>query len=203
MRGGGYLTAALLLVGVVALGLSTARGWGEPYDRWGFDVLALRDGVSPPWAIEVARWLSWAGDTERRTIVTAAFALWLVWERRFWAALIMAVVPPLGGVVSSILKEAFARPRPDIVPHLDHVTNLSFPSGHAAAGAVLVFAALIVPSRNQAAWVGGAVAVMLLIGLSRTMLGVHWPSDLIGGWMLGLGVAIAGVSITQSLEGRR
>jgi undecaprenyl-diphosphatase len=68
---------------------------------------------------------------------------------------------------------------------------------------VLLLAAWIIPSRYRGAWIGAAVCMMLLIGVSRMMLGVHWPSDVIGGWMLGLGVAIAGVSITHSLEGRR
>jgi undecaprenyl-diphosphatase len=201
--GAGYLACALLMAATVALGYVLAQGLGAPLDRLGLGAIALREGASPPWAIEAARWLTWMGDTERRTIATAAFALWLVWERRFKAALIMAVLPPLGGAVSSLLKEAFARPRPSLVPHLDHVTNLSFPSGHAAAGSVLLLAAWIIPSRYLGAWIGAAVCMMLLIGVSRILLGVHWPSDVIGGWMLGLGVAVAGVSITHSLEGRR
>jgi undecaprenyl-diphosphatase len=206
-RGGGYLTVAGLLVCVVALGFviaGTALGAGvvDIPDRAIFSALALQKGVAPDWQISIAHWLSWFGDTERRTILIAVCALWLLWERRYKAALVMAVVPPLGAALSSLLKESFARPRPDIVPHLDVVTNLSYPSGHAAGGAGLLIAAMIIPSTYRSAWVGAALILMIFIGMSRPMLGVHWPSDILGGWLLGFAVAIFGVSLTRSLEAR-
>ncbi len=203
MRGGGYLVAAALLACVVALGFAVGAGFVQPYDTAVFRMMALEKGASPDWQISIAHWLTWFGDTERRTILVVICALWLVWERRFKAALVMAVTPLLGLAASSLLKEAFARARPDLVPHLDHVTNLSFPSGHAAGGAGLLLAAMIIPSRYRGAWVAASLAVMVAIGLSRPMLGVHWPSDVIGGWLLGIGVAIAGAAIVRNWEGAR
>jgi undecaprenyl-diphosphatase len=200
MRSGGYLLAALLFAAVVALGLAVDAGFGATLDQTGFAALALKEGVSPRWQVDVARWASWLGDGGRRIPFVVALALWLLWDRRFRAAVVVAVVMPLASVASSILKAAFARPRPDLVPHLDHVSDLSFPSGHAAAGAVLVVAALLYPGRQPKLRLGAAVCIMLAIGLSRPALGVHWPTDVIGGWMLGLSFALLSVALIRRWE---
>lgn len=126
------------------------------------------------------------------------FAIWLFWQKRWRAGLIMLIFPAVAGATSSILKQIFARPRPDIVPHLDSFGNLSFPSGHAAnAAAILLLAALIVPSRHRPVWMGLACLVALLIGLSRVLLGVHWPSDVLGGVLWGTGFALAGWAMAR------
>ncbi len=203
IRGGGYLLAAMLFAGVVALGVAVSSGIGHGTDLTLLGSLALRRGSSPDWMISAASALSWAGDTERRTLFAVAVALWLVWERRWKAALIMAVLPPFANTVSSILKEAFARPRPALVPHLENVTNLAYPSGHATAGGVFVLAALLLPGGQPRLRLMLGMAAMILMGLSRPMLGVHWPSDVIGGWMLALAYAVGGVSLAKNWEGRR
>lgn len=81
------------------------------------------------------------------------------------------------------------RPRPDAV-HLADVTSLSFPSGHAAnaLATYLALAFFLLHSRRAAV---AAVALSLLIGISRLCLGVHWPSDVLGGWAFALVVALA------------
>jgi undecaprenyl-diphosphatase len=203
IRGGGYLLAAMLIAGAVALGFAVSAGMGQAQDVALFKAVALRRGVSADWMITAARALTWAGDASQRTIFAVAIALWLVWERRFKAALIMAVLPPLGNVSSSLLKEAFARPRPALVPHLDSVTTLAYPSGHAAAGAVFVLAALLVPGGQPRVRLALALIVMTLIGLSRPMLGVHWPSDVMGGWMIGMSYAVFGAALVKNWEGKR
>ena len=89
------------------------------------------------------------------------------------------------------LKAAFARARPDLVDHLVEVVSPSFPSGHAlmSAAVYLTLAGLLgrrgvdAPVRRSLFWL--AVALVLLIGISRVYLGVHWPSDVLGGWVLG------------------
>jgi undecaprenyl-diphosphatase len=203
MRLGGYLLAAILFAAVVALGIIVDAGWSSALDRAGFDALALRAGTSPNWQIEAARWATWLGDGGRRIPFVVALAVWLLWDRRLKAALVVAVVMPLASVASSVLKAAFARPRPDLVPHLDHVSDLSFPSGHAAAGAVLVVAALLVPGGQPKLRLSAALGIMFAIGLSRPALGVHWPTDVIGGWLLGLAFALMAVALVRRLEGGR
>src|SRR5205823_6990239 len=82
-----------------------------------------------------------------------------------------------------------ARARPDLEPHLVIVETHSFPSGHATSSMVFYVAlALLLAGRSR--WgheaVAAAISLSLLIGISRVMLGVHWPSDVIGGWVFGL-----------------
>lgn len=95
-------------------------------------------------------------------------------------------------VAENLLKAAFARPRPDIVGHLIETHTMSFPSGHAMVGAVvwLTLGALVAhvsPSRAFRRYaIAVAVAMTFLIGASRLYLGVHWPSDVLAGWSLGI-----------------
>ncbi len=188
---------ALLFAAAVVLGLLVKAGLFTSVDSSLHTVFALREGTDPAWRISVAQGLTWLGDGTQRTIAAVALALWLLWERRYKAAIIVAVMMPLASVASSVLKMAFDRPRPDIVPHLDMVHDLSYPSGHAASGAALVCAALLLSDRRRWVWLTGALAIMASIGLSRIALGVHWPTDVLGGWLNGLAFAFAAVKLVH------
>lgn len=120
----------------------------------------------------------------------AVIALWL--ERHRLAARWLAVVA-LGAVaLNSLLKHAFARARPDILAPELLPSSFSFPSGHAflAAAIYLTLAALLArliarPATRLFVLVV-AVAVVLLVGFTRVYLGLHYPSDVLAGWTLGL-----------------
>ena len=79
--------------------------------------------------------------------------------------------------------------RPDVEPHLVVVKTSSFPSGH-AANSMIFYVALALVLTSGTRWhrqaAAGAMLGSLMIGASRVMLGVHWPSDVIGGWAFGL-----------------
>jgi undecaprenyl-diphosphatase len=96
-----------------------------------------------------------------------------------------------GWLMSSLLKLGVARPRPDIVPHLVDVHSLSFPSGHAmlSAATYLTLGALLSraqPYRSTRIFlIGSALFLTFIIGLSRVYLGVHYPTDVLGGWCAG------------------
>jgi undecaprenyl-diphosphatase len=191
----------LLCALVIALGVIVSLGIGRELDRTILKAVALREGAGNAALIEIARGITWAGDASQRSIVMVVFAGLLAWRRRFRAALVMLVAVPLAGVTSSILKELIARERPELVPHLDLVTSLSYPSGHAAnAAAVLLLGALLLARKRKALWIGLAVVGAALVGLSRMALGVHYPSDVLGGWMLGTGFALIAAQIAAQLE---
>lgn len=114
--------------------------------------------------------------------------VWGVWRRRWaWllgAALAVSVADPL---VARVLKPAFDRPRPcHVLAHVETArpcgSGRAMPSGHAANSAALAAAT------GSPALAGAAV----LIGVSRVVLGQHWPSDVVVGWIVGAGLG-AGV----------
>lgn len=193
--------AMVLMVLTLILGLSVTFKIGEPSERAIMKALALREQVTSDALIAAARWATWTGDAAQRTLEMVLFAGWLFWRKRPRAALVMLIVPPLAGATSSILKEIFSRARPDIVPHLDAITNLSFPSGHATnAMATLLLAALLIAQTRRGLWIAAAIAAAAMIGASRILLGVHWPSDVVGGWLWGAGIALIGLTVAQRLE---
>ena len=128
---------------------------------------------------------SWIGDTVGRIAIIIAATALLLWRgrrsRAQWLALVMA-----GGTLLNLgLKQIFAAPRPDLLPHLDIVHSYSFPSGH-AAGNMMLFGALAMLAGRRGGYVLAFMAIAL-IGVSRVWLGVHWPSDVLAGWVEGLG----------------
>jgi undecaprenyl-diphosphatase len=90
------------------------------------------------------------------------------------------------------LKVPFDRPRPDALLHASQVFTKSFPSAHAtvSAGVLLTLGGLAAREARRRAprafLIGAALVIVALIGLTRIHLGVHWPSDLLGGWALGI-----------------
>lgn len=195
--------ACLLLATTLALGLAVTFGFGHLAERSLLKSIAFRQNVTSDILIEATGWVTWMGDASQRSLVMVVFAVLLLWRKRLWAALVMVVVPPLAGAGSSLLKEAFARARPDVVPHLDIVTNLSFPSGHATnAMATYLLAALLLAQVRSRMGLGLALSVTGAIGASRLLLGVHWPSDVVGGWLWGAGFALLGLWIVQKQEAR-
>ena len=128
---------------------------------------------------------------EPTVLVGAGFivAAWLWWRSRARLALALLLVVLLGRGLAEVQKFSIERARPTLEPHLVVVKTWSFPSGHAASSMIfyLTLALALAPEgpwRRFAA--AGAILLSLLIGLSRVMLGVHWPSDVVGGWSFGM-----------------
>lgn len=184
------LVVTLLLF--VLVSAAVAAGYFDAIDRQIGTALAMTHETSTGGLILFMQGASWiGGGLPRWGIVILLCAL--VWH---WCGPRCAVA--LGGaslfanLASTGLKIAFGRPRPDLVPHLDHVSSASYPSGHATSAAVVyLLLAWLAPRRwRTAAW-ALAAAMILLNGFSRMMLGVHWMSDIVGGTLLGLGFALA------------
>jgi membrane-associated phospholipid phosphatase len=119
-------------------------------------------------------------------IPVALLALaWLLIRRDFAAALWLFSTVAVGRIIVELAKLGFARPRPPTADRLADVTSLSFPSSH-ATGAMMTGVALCLAFRaGRSAWVA-ALTFALAIGVTRVVLGVHWPSDVIAGWGFGL-----------------
>jgi undecaprenyl-diphosphatase len=124
-------------------------------------------------------------------LVGACFlcALWLWFVRRGRLGLVLLLIALVGRGLGEVQKYSIARLRPDLEPHLVLVKTSSFPSGHATSSMIFCLAlalALTGHTRWRRVAAAGAILLSLLIGTSRVMLGVHWPSDVIGGWAFGM-----------------
>ncbi len=195
--------ALILIAAVPLLGFAVTAGLGSPVDASLLRALALTRESSPDWLIAVMQWLSWVGDDGRRAFFLLIFGGILAFQRRPRAALVMIAAPALASLASSLMKSGFDRARPSLFSHLDDFSSASFPSGHATSGAaIFILAALVIPYGSARLRIGSAIAIMVLIGISRPMLGVHWPSDVVGGWMLGAGVALLAAEFVRRMEKR-
>jgi membrane-associated phospholipid phosphatase len=129
------------------------------------------------------------GDPDLLLLVTGLLALLLIARRDVRAAALLLGISLSGRAIVDLQKAWIARPRPDAHLHLIGTRTDSFPSGHAAS-AVLVWLTLALLIPRDARWRRTAIAAALLAcflsGLSRPMLGVHYPSDVIAGWSFGL-----------------
>jgi undecaprenyl-diphosphatase len=151
----------------------------------------LADPIGPGWLEESARDITGLGGYVILTLVTlSALAYLLMAKKRGAAVLVLSAI--VGGMLlSTLLKLGFERPRPDLVSHETRVYTASFPSGHAMLSAVtyLTLGALLTRiqkrRRIKAFIMTVAVLLTLLVGVSRTYLGVHWPSDVLAGWAVG------------------
>ena len=138
-------------------------------------------------------------------------ALFLALTRHRYSALLL-LVSSLGGIIlNNVLKLGFSRPRPQIIPWSVHVMSSSFPSGHAmsaaiAYGTVAWLAARLAPTRLvRAVILVAAALIIVLISASRVYLGVHYPSDVLAGLLVGLAWAAFCMAVLEALVlyGRR
>ena len=184
-----------LLLTSLALGFAVSSGMVAGIDVPAFKAIAMTRAHSPDWGIAVAQVATRLGDPAIRSLYVIAALAMLAFRRRWQAALVYLVTVALAIAGHSVMKEAFARTRPHLVPWLDHADTYAYPSGHAAGTmVVLLLAALLLGGRRA---VAAAVLLSLTIGVSRIALGMHWPSDVVGGWMFGAGAALIGYSLTH------
>jgi undecaprenyl-diphosphatase len=176
--------AALLTLTAIWLAMLV---WGAgPLDRAVYQ--ALYAGHRPALVV-VARLFTALGQPTVLIAAGVLCALGLWYRGRGRLALVLVLIVTLGRVLSEAQKYMIARVRPDLEPHLVVVKTQSFPSGHATSSMIFYLAvalAVTAGTRWQRVAAAAAVLLSLLVGLSRVMLGVHWPSDVIGGWAFGL-----------------
>ena len=142
-----------------------------------------------PFLADAARLLTLLGGWYFVTPIAAVMGLVVALRGRVWLGLVLFVGTTVGRLLVEVQKYQLGRLRPDENPHLVNVYSLSFPSGHSANAMMLyVTLALTLPEngRHKHRWLIAAFLLALLIGLSRVLLGVHWPSDVVGGWSFGL-----------------
>lgn len=199
--------AQLLLIGLLVWWLADAASEGDgltAVDRpvWSW-LVDHRNGV----VTAVAKVVTEVGSTVAMGVLAVIAVGWLVVrERRCGDAALVAVVTAGAGVLVSVSKPIVGRVRPPVEFRLVAEANQSFPSGHALASmAVLGVLAVVFlpPVSSSGARIGARVAVggfVLAIGASRLYLGVHWPTDVLGGWLTGAGWLLTCLTVRTLLR---
>ena len=180
------LRLAAAAAALTALWLAMLLLGAGPLDRWIYE--ALYAGGSPA-LVTLARIFTFLG--EPTVLIGAGFlvAAWLWRRKRLHLALALLLVILVGRGLSEVQKYWIARARPTLEPHLVVVKTSSFPSGHAASSMIFYLTlalALTAGTRWQRLAAALAITLSFLVGVSRVMLGVHWPSDVVGGWTFGM-----------------
>jgi undecaprenyl-diphosphatase len=177
-------------------------------------LLALRSPADPAaplgpgWLAEMGRDITALGGVAVLMLLTLAVTVFMALRRLWHAAGLLLAAVGSGILASTLLKAAFERPRPDLVPHGSYVSTASFPSGHSMMAAVvyLTLGALLArvepDGRVKAFVLTSAVLLTLLVGISRVYLGVHWPTDVLAGWTVGAGWALLFWLIARALQRR-
>ncbi|MER5183195.1 phosphatase PAP2 family protein [Streptomyces sp. NPDC002896] len=186
--------ALALAVPSALLVLLVVLQWGPLMDLdSGISRTTHRWAASEPEFTQVNRILTdWVWDPWTMRALCAATTVWLIWRyRAWWLALWVAGTCALGTAVQQSLKAAVGRERPVWPDPVDSAHYAAFPSGHAMTATVvcgLLLWLLRLYGAGRALWRAAvvlAVVSVVGVGLTRVWLGVHWPSDVLAGWLLG------------------
>lgn len=200
----------LLILTVSKLASEVLEGETLRFDR--AILLSLREPTDlarpkgPRWMLSAALDITALGSATVLGLAVFSVAGFLVLQG-LWRRAIIVVGASLGGwFLNGALKQLFQRPRPDIVPHLREAMSLSFPSGHALQSAAVYLTLGVLMMRfahrriTKIYCIAVAALATVLVGLSRVYIGVHYPTDVIAGWLIGLSWALLCWTIERSLE---
>jgi undecaprenyl-diphosphatase len=148
--------------------------------------------IGPAWMSGALMDLTALGGPTVIGLVVLAVVGFLAFQTRYWTAFFIFMTAVSGEVVSYAMKSVFARPRPSVVPHLREAFSSSFPSGHAMQSAIIYLtlgAMLMRIAQGRLTKIyclGMGMFLTFVVGVSRVWLGVHYPTDVLAGWIVGL-----------------
>ena len=205
------LTTGLIALAVwVLLGAGVLADFAAQLDLDGVVSEAVYAGDDRAAALNgLLQVLTAPGSGVFRFVVFLPVLVLLLRRRAWWTAGWVVTAVVLVGLVTQLLKEFFGRVRPDFEEGGARYTSLSYPSGHASGIATLVTVALVLAwpylasgALRRLALVLG-VALVVVVGLTRMWLGVHYLSDVVGGWALGVSWTLLTAVAFSALPGGR
>jgi undecaprenyl-diphosphatase len=210
------LVGAILILALIWIFATLAgevmEGDTRQFDEWVLGALRQRADPGqlrgPTWLASGAQDLTALGSPAVLGLTVLAVTGYLFLHGLYRNGMFIFVASVGGWVLNWLLKAVFARSRPDIVPHLREVMSSSFPSGHAltSAAVYLTLGALLmrIAEGRLAKYYCIAMAMLLtvLVGSSRVFLGVHYPTDVVAGWLIGMSWALLCWVVERTLERR-
>jgi undecaprenyl-diphosphatase len=167
----------------------------ERFDHWAMHLLRQPGRPELPrgplWLAETGRDITALGSVVVLSFIITAVAGYLWFQRQYRSMCLVLVASVSGMLLSSLLKLFFARQRPDLVP-LAQTMSPSFPSGHSMLSAVVYLSLGALLAQRESSrpikvyFLGLALSLAFLVGISRVYLGLHYPTDVLAGWSVGL-----------------
>jgi undecaprenyl-diphosphatase len=203
---GGLALAILALWGFAEIAEEVLEQETQAIDT---SILQTLQSLHNPVLDRVAIAVTFLGEPRLLTFVSVVFGIILL-RQRHWASTITLAIVAAGGIgLNFLLKDLFARARPELWQRIVDVNYYSFPSGHAMISMVIYgFIGYWLASRYRRWRSFIAIATIVLIaaiGLSRLYLGVHWPTDVVAGYAAGLVwvlVCILSLDIMRKINSR-
>ena len=152
--------------------------------------------LGPVWFEEMVRDFTSLGGMGPLTLITLTVFVYLILRNLKGHAFYLLATVITGTALSNLLKIGFDRPRPDLVPHGSMTFTNAFPSGHSFMATVVYLTLAVIlsqaeKSRSAKIYILSlGVLISVIVGASRVYLGVHWPSDVLAGWVIGAGWAL-------------
>ena len=209
----GLVIGAALAFGFIKLAGEMSEGETQAFDVAFLKALRVPGDIGTPigpaWLLSSMRDLTALGGVTVLTLVSFLAIAFLLTRGRVKQALYTALATGGGALMGRLLKSLFARERPEVVPHLVEVHSLSFPSGHSMNSAIVYLTLAVMISRSfedrkpRIFVIGVAALLVMTIGFTRLYLGVHYPTDVLGGWTVGAAWALAMGLIATRLQAER
>jgi membrane-associated phospholipid phosphatase len=196
--------AVLLLLGA---GVLTGFGPQGRLDRAASQLFYVGDHP-PRWLHLLLSAVTAPGLSIGRAVIFLPIVVWLLIRRAWWPLIWVVVTTVTIAPLTSLLKAFFDRVRPQFQNGGARLTSLSFPSGHSSgiAATVVVLLLLARPLLTTAArrWsVAAGVVAVVVVGLGRMWQGVHYLTDVLGGWSLGVAWSLTLALAFDALSGGR
>ncbi|HEY0527295.1 MAG TPA: phosphatase PAP2 family protein [Gemmatimonadaceae bacterium] len=199
----GLLVSAACTAAFVEVAEHVRAGSTQMFDesiiRW---LAAHRSGTLDATMLEITA----LGTGTVVMVIVAVASLFLVLTQHKYSALLLLVSTFGGLVLDGVLKLGFNRPRPTIVVHAVQAVSSSFPSGHAMSSAIVYSTVAYLAARLHKRWWARflvmltALVLIVLICLSRLYLGVHYPSDVLAGVLVGLAWAAFCMATLEAIQ---
>lgn len=203
-RGKALLSAAVLWAGWGIMVYLVLHSQTAAFDDWGLHLYRTGTDLEPiggPRIHEAVRDVTSLGGIFLSSLIVMGAVIALMFLKLRREAILFGATVFLGWMLNNLMKWLIGRPRPEIVPHLTEAGGNSFPSGHSFGSAMiyiamaLAFASLSNRHSVRYTMIGAAMVMSAMIAWSRVMLGVHYPSDVVAGWLGGAAWAFTAAAV--------